>query len=56
MFDPVAGIWVPTSAAVAITALPAQQNIVVTGPFADIRVSITAFTSGTLTADIVALY
>lgn len=54
--DPITGSWVPLGAAVAITALPANQTLQFTGPYADLRVAITAYTSGNLTADIVVIY
>ena len=55
-YDPISQTWVPTAAAVALSGLPAAQTITLTGPFIDVRVVITAYTSGTLTANMVALY
>jgi hypothetical protein len=46
------GTWAPLAAPVALTGTIPTAVFTYSGPFADMRVVITAWTSGTLTADI----
>jgi hypothetical protein len=46
------GTWVPAGAVVSVTGTLSSQVTSFSGPFYDMRVVLTAWTSGTLTADI----